>query len=368
MFRLFFMMPVMICIYEIVSMIFPLKISIWLKLLLSLILFAGIGKMFLYRFTPSGFDIYELPHALALILSGIFSFIICAVFMLLLKDAIFIIWKIFAHSKFPGHYASLIVLVIALFSTIYGVYQGVRVPDVVIHDVKIRGLGKDLDGLKVAMLVDIHASDLNRREFVNAIAEKVNSLEPDLILIPGDFVDGSVKARYSDLEPISQLKAKYGVFGVTGNHEYYFDLQGWLKTIKDFGVRFLDNEHVEIASGDAKLIIAGVLDPTSGNHNTQLALEGVDENLPVILMDHQPRFARENSKFNIALQLSGHTHGGQMPIISTFIKKANNGFVRGWYDVNNMKLYVSPGTSQWNGFIIRIFDNSEISLFILRAQ
>ncbi|MBQ7593670.1 MAG: metallophosphoesterase [Synergistaceae bacterium] len=366
MFRLFFMMPVIICLYEIVSLILPLKISLWIKLLMSLILFAGLGKFFAYRMTPSGFEIYEIPHFVTLILSGIFSFIICALFMLLLKDAIFILWKIFIRAKFPGHYASLTILIIASLSTLYGVYQGVRVPDVITHEVKIPGLGKDLDGLKVAMIVDIHTSMLNRREFVSSVVEKVNSLEPDVILIPGDFVDGSVKARYTDLEPISQLKAKYGVFGVTGNHEYYFDLQGWLKTIKDFGVRLLENEHVEISSGDAKLIIAGVPDPTGGNHNTQLALEGVDENLPVILMDHQPRFARENSEHNIALQVSGHTHGGQMPIVRYLIQRANNGFVRGWYDVNNMKLYVSPGTSQWDGFIIRLFDNSEISLFILK--
>jgi hypothetical protein len=85
-------------------------------------------------------------------------------------------------------------------------------------------------------------------------------------------------------------------------------------------------------------------------------------------MDHQPRFARENAKLGAALQLSGHTHGGQMPGIRQLVARANGGYVRGWYDVGGMKLYNSPGTSQWDGFIIRLFDESEISLFILRSQ
>ena len=98
------------------------------------------------------------------------------------------------------------------------------------------------------------------------------------------------------------------------------------------------------------------------------ALKDVPENIPVILMDHQPRNARRNAEHkNIALQLSGHTHGGQMPVMYSLVKKMNNGFVRGWYDVDNMKLFVSPGTSQWNGFAFRLFDPSEISLFVLHS-
>ena len=135
----------------------------------------------------------------------------------------------------------------------------------------------------------------------------------------------------------------------------------------------LENEHVIITSGDAKLILAGKPDPTGGRMgltapDIDKALNGIPDNAPIILMDHQPGAARENAKRGVALQISGHTHGGQMPGIYSLVQRANKGFVRGWYEIDNMKLYVSPGTSQWNGFACRLFDPSEITLFTLHSK
>ena len=367
MFNPFMLVPCLICLYDVLSMIIPLRIPAWAKLLLSLLIVSGIAKMLLLRMTPAGFDVYELPRNLALILSAMFSFMIAAAIMLIVKDILFIVCKIFMRSNFPAHYASLTVLIIAALTTVYGVYQGTKVPDVVTHEVKIKGLGKNFDGLKIAMLVDIHVGSVNRRDFVQEVVKKTNALNPDLILIPGDFVDGQVISKRNDLEPLTQLRSKFGVLAVTGNHECYYDLNGWLKTLSGFGIKFLENEHVTISSGDSQLVIAGVPDPTGGNHNTPKALENSPVNVPVILMDHQPRFASENSKLGIALQISGHTHGGQFPVISQLVQRFNRGFVRGWYDVDGMKLYVSPGTSQWDGFPMRVADPSEITLFVLRS-
>lgn len=363
---MFFIMPIAICIYEIFSLILPLKISVWTKIFASLILLAGLLKIFLYRRTSTGFDMIELPYYANVIISCIFNFIIVALFILLVKDIAFIIWRVILRQHFNLHYASLAVLILASCSTLYGTYEGMRVPDVKTHEVKINGLAKDFDGMRIAILVDIHASSLNNHKFVQAIVDRTNALNPDLILIPGDFADGQVKTRYADVEPLKNLKAKYGVYASTGNHEYYFDFAGWMKRFKELGINMLENEHVIIESGDAKLIIAGVPDQTGGNHNTELAVKNIPENVPVILMDHRPEAARENAKYNISLQLSGHTHGGQMPGVYELVKRANNGFVRGWYDVNGMKLFVSPGTSQWTGFQLRLFDPSEITLLVLR--
>lgn len=361
-------MPCLICLYDILSMICPLRVPVWAKILLALVLACGLLKIFLLRMTPAGFDVYELPRPVALLLSALFSFMVCALFMLLVKDVIYLVWKAVVRQQFSAHYASLSVLVIAVCATLWGAYQGTRVPDVVHHEVKIAGLGQDFDGLKVAMLVDIHVGSVNRRDFVSAVVEKTNALSPDVILIPGDFVDGQVRNRSGDLEPLKDLRAKYGVLAVTGNHEYYYDLDGWLKTIAGFGVKWLENEHVILESGDSRLAVAGVPDPTGGNRDTPRALEGIPDGTPIILMDHQPRFAHENTKLGVTLQLSGHTHGGQMPGIKQLTARANGGFVRGWYDVAGMKLYNSPGTSQWDGFIIRLFDPSEISLFTLHGE
>ena len=373
MFNPFMLVPLMVCLYEVLSMIIPLKISWWAKLIAALVLLSGLAKSMIYRRTDTGFDLVEMPYCVTLITSFIFNFIIVAVFMLLVKDALYIIWKIFARSPFPGYYASLFVFSIALVSTIYGTYEGLRLPDVKEHSVTLPGLGREFDGLKIAMLVDIHADPLTDASAVQAIVDRTNALKPDVILIPGDFVDGQVSTRRKDLEPLSSLKAKLGVYGTTGNHEYYFDYAGWMKAIPELGVRLLMNEHAVLESGDAKLVIAGIPDQTGGmmgldSRSLTQTLEGAPENAPVILMDHQPRAAHENAKLGVSLQVSGHTHGGQMPGIYGMVRKANGGYVRGWYDADGMKLYVSPGTSQWNGFACRIFDPAEITLFTIRAE
>ena len=372
--RLFMLMPLFVWLYEVASLIRPLKISAWSKFIFALILMVGISREFLYRRTARGFDVYELPYPALLAMSLIFNFLVITFFILLMKDACFIVWKIFSRAPFPGHCASLFVFSVSLCATLYGTYEGLRVPGVNSHEVVIENLGKEFDGLKVAMLVDIHADALTNREAVQKIVNKTNSLGPDLILMPGDFVDGQVISRFKDLEPLKDLKAPLGVFGSTGNHEYYYDLKGWLNTLEnDFGVKMLENEHVILKSGDAELIIAGVPDMTGGQMgisaapDIEQALKDIPEGSPVILMDHRPNGAPRNAKYNVALQISGHTHGGQIPGIFQIAKKMNGGFVRGWYQVENMKLYVSPGTSQWNGFPVRIFDPSEITLFILRS-
>ena len=373
MFNPFMLVPLMICLYEILSLIVPLKISWPLKILCSLILLSGLAKSMLYRRTETGFDVLDMPYSVTMATTLIFNFIIVALFMLLVKDIAFILWRLFIRHPFPGHYASLFVFSLAIVSTLYGTYEGLRLPDVRTHEVVIPGLGRELDGLKVAMLVDIHADALTDSRAVQAIVERTNSLNPDVVLIPGDFVDGQVKSRKNDLAPLSGLRARLGVFGTTGNHEYYFDYHGWLKEIEGLGVKLLMNEHVILSSGDSRLAVAGIPDHTGSmmgvdGRDLTRALDGIPENVPVILMDHQPRDAVKNAEHGIALQVSGHTHGGQMPGIYSMVRKANGGFVRGWYNAGGMRLYVSPGTSQWNGFACRIFDPSEITLFILRRE
>lgn len=368
MFNPFMLVPCLICLYTVLSMIIPLRVPAIVKFLLAIIPISGVAKMLLLRRTSFGFSVLELPRNIALTLSALFSFMIAAAIICLVKDIAFVLWKIFSRAKFPAHCASLIVLILAAMSTIYGVYCGTKIPCAVTHDVRLPGLGHELEGLRVAMMSDIHVGSVNRRPFVESIVDRTNALSPDIVLLAGDFVDGHVEQRRADLEPLSQLRAKYGVYAVTGNHEYYYDLQGWLETFAGFGIKFLENETVTISSGNSRLVIAGVPDPTSGNHDTARALKDIPGNVPVILMDHQPRFARENAKHGVSLQISGHTHGGQFPVVYELTRRINGGFVRGWYEVDGMKLYVSPGTSQWDGFPMRVFDPSEISLFILHAE
>ena len=117
MFNPFMLVPCLICLYDVLSMIIPLKFSWWAKILLSLLIVSGVAKMFLLRMTPSGFSILELPRNLALFLSAMFSFMIAGAILLVIKDIAFILWRIFLHAKFPSNYASLTVLILAAMST-----------------------------------------------------------------------------------------------------------------------------------------------------------------------------------------------------------------------------------------------------------
>ena len=365
------------------SMIVPLNLPLYLKAPFVLLLLAAAFKEFIFRILGGGmFFVPDLPRWIMVTGALLYNFLIVALFLLVIKDAFWIIWKIgsaltLIKRTFPGGAAARCVLVIAAVLALYGTWEAVRVPDIVTHDIYLPGLASEFEGTKIVLLADLHASSLNRRPFIQAIVDKTNALSSDVILIPGDFVDGPVQDRRDDLEPLSGLNASLGVWGTSGNHEYYSGYGEWRKQLAEFGVTILENEHIVLTSGEGKLVIAGVPDPQGANPgfgftepfeapNIEKALENAPV-APVILMAHRPEDAPENARAGVALQLSGHTHGGQMPIISQMIARFNNGYVRGWYDVGTMKLYVSRGTSQWGGFAMRLFDPAEITLLVLHG-
>ena len=369
-----FAISFLIFFYELLSLILPLKISIYMKIFMSIVLLSASFKNYIFQKLGGGmFFAPDLPRYVVLIGAFLYNFLIVLLFLLIIKDVIFLVLRIFGVSLNSVDLVLKAILLSSFLLTVYGTYEAIRVPDVETHEVKIENLGSDFDGLKIAMLVDLHVSALNKQPLIESIVEKTNNLKPDVILIPGDFVDGLVKDRKKDLEPLKNLKSKFGVLGTTGNHEYYSGYKEWVKVLSDMGIKFLENESVILESGDSKLIIAGVPDTQGKAFNftapdLEKALENTPKEIPIILMEHRPENARENAKHKIDLQVSGHTHGGMMPILSQIVAKFNGGFVKGFYEIENMKLYVSKGTSLWNGFPMRLLDPSEITLFILRKK
>lgn len=362
-----------IFLYEAFSMIWPLRLPLWGKLAAAALLLAGAFKNSIYQRLGGGmFFAPDLPRWVMIAGSLLYNLLIVALFLLLVKDAVWLLWKLCARRPFPAAGASLLALVLAAALTAYGTWEAIRVPDVAERPVTIRGLAPEFEGLRVALLVDLHASALNRRPLIQAIVDRTMALKPDLILMPGDFVDGLVSQRREDLEPLAQLKAPLGVFGSSGNHEYYSGFDAWMKQLRKFGVTMLENEHRVLARGEGRLVLAGVPDQQGARMgraapDPDKALAGAPRGVPVILMAHRPEAARENAARGVALQVSGHTHGGMMPGLDRLVARFNGGFVKGWYDVGGMKLFNSPGTSLWNGFPLRLMDPAEITLLTLRA-
>ena len=199
-------------------------------------------------------------------------------------------------------------------------YNGRSLPVVRHVEVKLKRLPKHLDGFKIVQISDLHVSATIRRPYVERVVAMANDLSPDLVALTGDLVDGDVPALRHDFAPLGELKSRYGSFFCTGNHEYYSGADSWLDELRRIGVRPLRNEHVVVGEreGQQGLVVAGIDDAQAarfgGDHGPDLqrALTGVHRERAVLLLAHQPKAVAEAAEAGVDLQLSGHTHGGQM--------------------------------------------------------
>ncbi|SFU42440.1 hypothetical protein SAMN02799631_00620 [Methylobacterium sp. 174MFSha1.1] len=253
-----------------------------------------------------------------------------------------------------------------------GVANAVRVPPVRDVAVAIPGLPPAFEGYRLLQLTDLHLSRLFPAPWARAVVERANGANADAIVVTGDFIDGSVAMRRDDVAPLRDLRAPDGVFAIPGNHEYFFDYPAWMRHLAGLGLTLLPNAHAVLARGEARLVLAGVTDasaPAAGEAGPDLAaaLAGAPPGAPVLLLDHQPRAAKRAAARGVALQLSGHTHGGMILGLDRLVARGNNGFVSGRYDVAGMVLYVGNGTGIWPGFALRLGRPSEMTRFTLRA-
>ena len=198
---------------------------------------------------------------------------------------------------------------------------------------------------------------------------RVNGARPDLILFTGDQADGPLALRRGDLEPLGGLRAPEGAFLITGNHEHYFETEAYLRFYEGLGIRVLDGRTATVRG----LGLMGLPDRRSLTRlgDDALRLRGLREALPrgafPVLLVHKPGIAPEADALGVGLQLSGHTHGGQVPGVALAIRHFNGGFVRGWYTLpRGMRLFVAPGSGVWLGFPYRLYP-SEITVLTLRG-
>jgi len=220
---------------------------------------------------------------------------------------------------------------------------------------------KNLSGLRIAQISDIHIGPNLGKRFLEDVVEKVNKLNADVVVITGDLVDGHVEELASEILPIKDLKAKLGVFYITGNHEYYWGAREWVKLIKSYGIKTLINENETLTFNNEDFTLAGVTDQWAesyvGSHksNPKSALKNSKESHYKILLAHRPKSCYEAAKLGYNLQLSSHTHGGQgFPF--NLIVKLSQPYIRGLYKHEGMDLYVNAGTGFWGPpyrFLIR---------------
>jgi len=256
----------------------------------------------------------------------------------------------------------------------WGLWNGLRIPDVKEVELAFDDLPASLDGYRIVQLSDIHCSSAARRWRTQAIVDKANALDADLICLTGDNVDGFVSRQAESLEPIGELRAKDGVVACTGNHAYYFRYLEWLTQFysRMKNIRFLTNECVFPRTG---LAVAGVPDATGARKridappDVRTAFAAATNGEFRILLQHQPKKAAENVReAGVNLQLSGHTHGGIAPGMRQIVAVKNDSFVRGAYRIGKSVLYVNSGCGQWAGFPIRFLTPSEVTVIVLRRN
>lgn len=243
--------------------------------------------------------------------------------------------------------------------------------EVVDVPVTLHRLPPALDGFTIVQLTDMHIGLTVGRDFVSDVVRRVNGLQPDLVAITGDLVDGRVADLRDRAGPLAALRARHGVFVVTGNHEYYSGVEEWLTELRLLGMRVLRNERVEIAQDGAAFDLAGIDDHSArsfGNgHGSDLAgaMVGRDPDRAVVLLAHQPRQVALAVRHDVDLQLSGHTHGGQIWPWHHLVAIQQGGLVAGRYTRGTTQLYVSRGVGYW-GPPVRVGAPAEITRVILR--
>ena len=267
---------------------------------------------------------------------------------------------------------ALAVLVTVVVLLAWGHHEAMRVPRVRKVDVPLQRLGPGLDGLRVVMITDTHYGPIDRAQWSAAVIDRVNDLNADVVCHVGDVADGTVAVRLEQAAPLERVRASLARVYVTGNHEYFSEAQGWLDYFQRIGWDVLHNKHITVARGGDTLVIAGVDDRTaraSGleGHGADLgaALAGVDPQLPVLLLAHQPKQIPAAVEAGVDLQISGHTHGGQIWPFNVLVRLDQPVVAGLSRHGERTQLYTSRGTGFW-GPPFRVFAPSEITVLTLR--
>ena len=251
-----------------------------------------------------------------------------------------------------------------------GLHEGFRFPQVKAVTIRLLNLPPDLEALRIVQLSDLHITEMIRPGWVASLVACVNSLNADLIALTGDIADGPYPEIGHHVFPLKGLKARFGSYFVTGNHEYLYGARTWTRVMEDLGMTTLVNDHRLVWQGRGVLLVGGVADYSAPSRSSDVSepetAMGNAENADVtILLAHQPRSVYGAARAGFDLQLSGHTHGGQFGPAG-WLRSWGQPYQSGLYAHENMQIYVSNGTGFF-GVPFRLGAPSEITLLTLTS-
>lgn len=259
------------------------------------------------------------------------------------------------------------VIAISLPLMLWGYVEAMRVPRVKYVSVTIDRLAAGLRGMRIVLLTDTHFGPINRARWSAAVTAAINALDADIVCHTGDIADGTIARRREQAAPLGDVHAKLAKVYVLGNHEHFGRPQAWLDHMSQLGWEPLHNRHIVVHRAGAALVVAGVDDATAvAPDHYAAALSGTDPSQPVLLLAHQPKQIDAAITHGVDLQLSGHTHGGQIwpfHLLVRFVQPSIHGLSR---HGERTQLYTSRGTGFW-GPPLRIFAPSEITVLTLNV-
>src|SRR5450631_2207819 len=295
----------------------------------------------------------------------------------LVTDVAWLGWSLFhgfAHGAARVHEArlqALVLLGLTVVLTAWALFSAAVVLKLRRVTVRLDGLGQGLEGLRIVQISDLHIGDALDEPFLRRVVAKVNALAPDVVAVTGDLVDGLVPAVRDFVAPLGELRARFGVYYVTGNHEYYWGGPEWEAEVGRLGLTVLRNSHRVITRGGSELALGGVPDLQGIRFHPDhacrpdLAFAGAPEGAPRILLAHQPAAARTAAEAGVHLQLSGHTHGGQIFPFDFFVWLSQQ-VLSGLRKLFGIWVYTHRGTGTW-GPKMRLGARPEIAEITLRA-
>jgi len=375
---LFEYVPFAFVILTMLAVVVPARIGVRAQAIAAMVLLAAFSKFFC--FASFGGDAFapDLPEKTIWIWNGLYS---AAVIFMALGCAWLIMLQVFRLHAAGRHFSGsvrvrravlMVLAVVSVGLAARGVWNGIKPPVVREVELAVADLPASLEGYRILHLSDLHISSAARRARTLEVVRRANAAGADLIVVTGDLVDGDPSAREADVEPLRRLNAPDGVWFATGNHEFYFDWFGWRALYDLWGLKFLRNECVfprpELALGGVDDEAISRVAP--GAYPSLMSAFAASTNGAFrVLLCHRPKcFPNAARAFGVRLQLSGHTHGGIMPLLDRFVARHNSGFVRGISRDGDSILAISSGAGQWAGFPIRFFNDPEIPLYILRRN
>lgn len=365
----------------IVGFILPLRLSWRSKAIMCVIALLAVSKSYIYHVVGGNTYDPEIPYNLSFVFDIARTTMLFLMLLVLVRFVLNCLcrlvklsWSVSLLPTFSLFHAQLMLLV-SFACACYGTSCAYGMPEIKPYEFTIERLDPRLDGMRLVVMSDIHVSSPTDVNLIYKMVHKVNSLEPDMILLPGDLMDGSVEQRRPITNLLFELNAKYGTFISSGNHEYYSGYQEWRDYFEKGGFISLDNKVVELLDNQGKPLmnLGGITDPRAARFNLPMpdpqgVIKALDPQAPSIILSHRPQYAPDfAASKQVDLVVSGHTHGGLVVGLDRLVANANGGFVSGLYQLGNTKLVVCNGTMLWMGMPLRLGVPSQILLITLRS-